>query len=117
MPISRVTGVVAGALLFILLNAGAASPENLLELRVVNQSSKPVDFYVDRRLKCKLPVGYECRVKIERGVHTVHMVRPDNQAYNDTFMLPELRAGKEYDTAGYLVKDDSVHYLLVAPHH
>ena len=117
MPISRVIGAVAGALLFILLNARGASPEDPFELRVSNQSSKPVDFYVDRRLKCKIPVGYGCRVKIERGVHTVHMVRSDNQAYNDTFMLPEMREGKEYDAAGYLVKDDSVHYLLVAPHH
>ena len=117
MPISRMIGAAAGALLFILLHAGAASPENPLELRVVNQSSKPVDFYVDRRLKCRIPVKYECRMKIQRGVHTVHMVRPDNEAYNDTFMLPEMRAGKEYDAAGYLVKDDKVQYLLVAPHH
>jgi hypothetical protein len=117
MPISRVMGTVAGALLLILLNAGAASPENPLELRVINQSAKPVDFYLDRHLKCKIPVKYACRVKVEPGVHTVHMVRPDNQAYNDTFMLPERQAGKEYDAAGYLVKDDKVQYLLVAPHH
>ena len=117
MPISRVIGAAAGGLLFILLNTGSASPQNPLELHVVNQSSKPVDFYVDRSLKCRIPVKYECRVKIERGVHTVHMVRPDNQAYNDTFMLPEIRAGKEYDAAGYLVKDDKVRYLLVAPNH
>jgi hypothetical protein len=113
MPISRVIGAVAGALLFILLHAGAASPENPLVLRVVNQSSKPVDFYVDRKLRCKIPVGYECRIqKIPRGVHTVHMVRPDKKAYDHTFMLPAMKAGKEYDAAGYLVKDDKVDYLL-----
>ena len=117
MPVSRVIGVAAGVLLLILLIARAASPENPLELRVVNQSSKLVDFYLDRQLKCKIPVKYACRVKIERGVHTVRMVRPDNQAYNDTFMLPEVRAGKEYDAAGYLVKDDKVRYLLVVPNH
>ena len=115
MQISRAIG--AAAALFILLHAGAASPENPLELRVVNKSSKPVDFYLDRRLKCRLRMGYECRLKIQRGVHTVRMLRPDNQAYNDTFMLPETLAGKEYDAAGYLVKDDKVQYLLVAPHH
>lgn len=116
IPISRAIGSVAGALLFIFLKVGAALPENPLELRAINKSSKPVDFYVDRQLRCKLPAGYECRIeKIQRGVHTVHVVRPDNEAYDDTFMLPELRAGKEYDAAAYLLKDDSVHYLRVAP--
>jgi hypothetical protein len=114
---SRVIGAVAGGLLFILLNAGASFAENPLVLRAVNRSSKPVDFYVDRQLKCKIPVGYECRIqKIPRGVHTVHMVRPDKESYDDTFMLPDMEGGKEYDTAGYLIKDDKVSYLLVAPH-
>ncbi len=117
MPISRVIGAVASALLFILLNAGAASPENPLELSVTNQSSKPVDFYIDRSLQCRIPVGYGCRIKISRGVHTVRMVRPDKKAFNDTFMLPELRGGKEHDAAGYFVKDDRVDYLLVVPKH
>jgi len=89
--------------------AAPAAEVKKFPLRIVNYGSKPVEAWIDGGLKCKLPAGYQCNLQVPDGRHSLHLVRPGS-IYNDAFALPDLVAGKQYDGAMYLIRDDRIDY-------
>jgi len=89
-------------------NPAAASAK--LPLRLDNTSSKEVDAYIDGGLKCKIPAGYKCDLRVPPGRYAIKFLRTDGKAFNDSFELPQFIAGKQQDNGTFLIMEDRVEF-------
>jgi hypothetical protein len=98
-------------------SAGASPtvPGRKLPLLIANYSSKHVDVYIGRGLKCSLPKGYKCNLEVPIGRYPIRFVREGGGVFEDSFQLPQFIAGKEYDGGAFVIKEDQV--VFGAPVH
>jgi hypothetical protein len=87
-----------------------SAPHEKLPLLIANYSSKHVDVYIGRGLKCSLPKGYKCRLQVPVGHYPIRFVREGGATFQDSFQLPQYIAGKRYDGGVFLIKEDRVEF-------
>jgi hypothetical protein len=93
--------------------SSAAAPTplgNKLPLGIANTSSKAVDVYIEGGLKCRLPAKYKCQLEVPPGRYAIRFVRSDGSTFSDSFALPQVINGTQYNGGAFLVMDDRIEF-------